>query len=291
MIRASLFTSVIVTLAGIVMLAGCAESTGGAMKAEQTAKVNTLGVRLAAYGKYQDAGWDHLQSIGVHHVEIPVPAPDQVAATQARLREHHLSAIMLTGKTDLSKPESVQELAGQLKICEQMGVKRMFLSAKSNGAEKSAVYDRLRQAGDIAARHGVIIVLETHPDLMVNGDVILQTMKAVHHPNVRSNFDTGNLYFYNEGIDAVTELKKAIDYVASVHLKETDGKPQSWHFPALGKGVVDFAGVIKTLNAHGFYGPFTIEIEGTKGVELNEQQTQQEVADSVSYLRKIAKFD
>jgi L-ribulose-5-phosphate 3-epimerase len=291
MIRASIYTSVMATLAGGLLLAGCAESTGGVMQTEQTAKANTLGVRMLAYGKYQDAAWDHLASIGVHYVEIPMPAPGDVAATQAKLREHKLAAIMLTGKTDLSKPECVQELAGQLKVCEQMGVKRMFLSAKSNGAEKSVVYDRLRQAGEIAAKHGVIIVLETHPDLMVNGDVILQTMKGIHSPNVRSNFDTGNLYFYNEGIDAVTELKKVIDYVASVHLKETDGKPQSWNFPALGKGVVDFPGVIKTLNAHGFYGPFVIEIEGIKGVELNEQQTKQEVADSVTYLRKIAKFE
>src|SRR5690349_25130552 len=32
-----------------------------------------LACRLASYGKYQDAAWDHLLSIGVHHVFMSVP--------------------------------------------------------------------------------------------------------------------------------------------------------------------------------------------------------------------------
>ena len=59
MIRGSIY-AVVIVIAGGLLLAGCAESTGGVMQVEQTAKVNTLGVRMLAYGKYQDAGWEHL---------------------------------------------------------------------------------------------------------------------------------------------------------------------------------------------------------------------------------------
>jgi sugar phosphate isomerase/epimerase len=104
---------------------------------------------------------------------------------------------------------------------------------------------------------------------------------------VRVNFDTANVYYYNRDVDAVTELKKLIEYVASVHLKETNGQYETWHFPALGKGVVDFPEIFRLLNARGFYGPFTMELEGIKGEEWDEAATIQCVADSVAYLRRI----
>lgn len=277
-----------------LLLAGCSQSSSSKSWMsgfQEKKKVNTIGVRMLAYGKYQEAGWSHLPTIGVRNVEIPVPPPDQIDAVKQKLADHGLTAVLLTGKTDLSKSESVGELAGQLRVCEQMGVKYMFLSAKSNGAPKELVYNRLRQAGEIAHKHSVTIVLETHPDLCVNGDVALQTMKAVNHPNVRVNFDTGNIYFYNQNVDVVAELKKIMPYVASVHLKDI-GAPayQTWNFPALGAGMVNFPGVIELLNERDFTGPFVIEIEGIKGTEWDEATTTQTVADSLVYLRKIGQW-
>ncbi|MDQ1256524.1 MAG: L-ribulose-5-phosphate 3-epimerase, partial [Candidatus Hydrogenedentes bacterium] len=208
----------------------------------------------------------------------------------ARLKESGLTALVVRGNTDLSKESCVDELAVQLATCEKMGVKYMFLSAKRNGAEKEVVYDRLRKAGDIAQQHGVTITLETHPDLGTNGDVHVETMKAVNHPNIRVNFDTGNITYYNEGTDAVAELKKTIDYVATVELKDHTGGLEAWNFPALGKGDTDFPGIFRVLDEKGYAGPITIEFEGVKGVELTEEQTKAAIAESVAHLKSIARF-
>ncbi len=137
-----------------------------------------------------------------------------------------------------------------------------FFRRSIPGVSKEVAYQRLRRAGDVARKHGVIIVLETHRDLGANGDVHLETMRRVNHPNVRVNFDTGNITFYNRGTDAVTELKKIIDYVATVELKDHNGKYMDWNFPVLGKGVVDFPGILKVLEEHHFHGPITMEVEG-----------------------------
>ena len=104
------------------------------------------------------------------------------------------------------------------------------------------------------------------------------------------NFDTGNITFYNRGTDAVSELKKIIDYVATVELKDHDGKYMDWNFPTLGKGVVDFPGVLKVLEEHKYRGPITIEVEGVKGVEMNEAQTKRYIADSVKYIQSLGNF-
>jgi sugar phosphate isomerase/epimerase len=249
-----------------------------------------LACRLTSYGKFEETAWTHMPSIGLHYVFLAVPAADQADGIVKKLKEHNLSPLVMRGNTDLSKESSVGELGAQLATCGKMGVKYMFLSPKRNGAEKAVVFDRLRKAGDIAKQHGVIIVLETHPDIGTNGDVHVETMKAINHPNVRVNFDTGNITYYNKGADAVAELEKCIDYVATVEFKDHDGKLESWSFPPLGKGVVKFPAILKVLEEHKFGGPVTIEFEGTKGVELSEGDTQKAIADSVAYLKSVGTF-
>ena len=197
---------------------------------------------------------------------------------------------MLRGDTDLGRASSVDELAGQLAVCEKMGVKYMFLSPKHTGVSKEVACERLRRVGDVARRHGVTIVLETHPDLGANADAHRETMRRINHPNVRVNFDTGNITFYNKGTDAVAELKKIIDYVATVEVKDHSGQYKDWNFPVLGKGVVDFPAVLKVLEEHHFHGPITIEVEGVQGVEMDEAQTKRYIAESVKYIQSLGNF-
>jgi sugar phosphate isomerase/epimerase len=252
--------------------------------------VNALACRLANYGQFQDTAWTHLPEIGIKHVFMDVPSPDEVEATKRKLARHGLTAVVLRGNADLARPSSINELAVQLETCEKMGVKYMFLSPKHTGVPKEVAYKRLRQAGDIARKHGVTISLETHPDLGTNGDTHLETMKKVNHPNVRVNFDTGNITFYNKNTDAPAELKKVIDYVATVELKEHNGQYRTWNFPTFGKGVVNIASVLRILEEHNYSGPITIEIEGIKGKAWDEAKTKKAIADSAAYVRKLGRF-
>lgn len=249
-----------------------------------------LAVRIMSYGKYQDSAWAHLKEIGVRYIFLAVPAPADVEATQAKLKEFGLTAIVLRGNTDLAKEGCVEELAGQLAICQKMGVKFMFLSAKLNGADKGVVLERLRKAGDIAQRLGIAITLETHPELGTNGDVQLETMKALNHTNVRVNFDTANITYYNKNTDAVTELKKSIDFVGTMEFKDHTGEFETWNFPVLGKGRVNFPEIVKIMKEHHYAGPVTLEFEGVKGVELSEADTKQAIAESVAYVRALGVF-
>jgi sugar phosphate isomerase/epimerase len=250
-----------------------------------------LACRLASYGKYQEAAWKHLRSIGVHHVLLSVPEPAQITAVRQRLDAHQLKPLVMRGQADLGEQGSVHELAAQIEICAQMNTHYMFISPKHSGTSKDTAYDRLRQVGKIAERHGIIVVLETHPDLGTNAETHRDTMKHVDHPNVRVNFDTGNITYYNEGADVVTELTRIINYVATVELKDHAGQALTWDFPPLGQGKINFAGVLEVLKSHGYDGPITIEVEGIEGITWDEEQTKQAIADSVAFLRRLAQFD
>jgi L-ribulose-5-phosphate 3-epimerase len=180
-----------------------------------------------------------------------------------------------------------ERVAALMPAFEALACRLMFASAQRGELPAETAYKRLREAGEAAGAHGVTIALETHPDLMTNAEVALQTMRAVDHPHVRMNFDTANLYFYNRGIDCVEQLRKVVRYVAAVHLKDTDGGYRHWHFPALGEGIVDFAGLFEVLDQAGFDGPCTLEIEGIEGEEKTEQLVCERVAASVNHLRKL----
>ncbi len=246
-----------------------------------------IACRLASYGKFQDRAWSHLPEIGIRLIEMPVPAIGEHKDVKKRLADHGLHVSSFQALCDVSKPEAVEIMRPQLETCHAFGVQICFLSAKAGETDKSAVYKRLEAIGDEAGKLGVTVAMETHPDLITNGDIAYQTMNAIDHPHVRVNFDTANIYYYNQGRTAVGELAKIIDEVISVHLKDTSGGYQEWNFPVLGTGVVDFPHIFQMLAARGFTGPYTMELEGTKGIERDEVAQLQYVADSASYLRTL----
>lgn len=266
----------------------CAVRTGQLCPAGTT---NRLACRLANYGDHQGIALPHLQHLGVRYVFMNVPEPGAVEQEMAALSQYRLEPLVLRASTDLSKESSVEELGQQAATCEKMGVKFMFLSAKRNDAPKEAVYDRLRRAGDLAAKHGVTIALETHPDLGTNAEVHLETMRAINHPNIRVNFDSANITYYNKNTDAVTELRKIIDYVATVEIKDHTGEFETWNFPAVGQGVVDVPALLALLREHGYTGPITLEFEGIEGVELSELETKLAIAESIAYIRSLGSYE
>ena len=248
---------------------------------------NLLACRTASYGKFSESAWGHLPTIGVRNVEIDAPGPDEVDQVKARLERHGLSATSLQCPVEIEADDADDRLTPALDAAKDLGAGLLFVSVHAGDLDKGVVYERLRRCGARAAEYGVTIGMETHPDLITNAAVAAETMRGVDHPNVRVNYDTANIHYYNRDVDHVDEMEKVIDYIGSMHLKDTDGAYKTWCFPTFGQGIVDFKTVFDRLNAHGFYGPFTMEIEGVEGESLNEEETCRRVADSVAHLRSI----
>ena len=248
---------------------------------------NLLACRTASYGKFSESAYAHLPTTGVHHVEIDAPAPDQVAGVKSRLEDHGLSASSLQCPVEVQYDDVDTRLTPHLDAAAALGAGLLFVSVQAGELDKRVVYERLHRCGAKAAEYGITIGMETHPDLITNAAVALETMGGVDHPNVRVNYDTANIHYYNRDVDHVDEMEKVIDCIGSMHLKDTDGRYKTWCFPTFGEGIVDFKTVFDRLNAHGFYGPFTMEIEGVEGESLNEEETCRRVADSVAHLRSV----
>ncbi len=247
--------------------------------------------RTSCYGQYSgdlDRVASDLQENGIRWIEIPLPAVEEIGSTLAWWSTFGISPLSVIGKADFADgPLFVQRIEDQCRIASALGASYLFLSLKRGDIPEQEVYSLLQRAGDRAARQDVTVVLETHPDLATNAEIALATMTGVDHPSIRINFDTANIFFYNRGCTAEGELEKILPWVASVHLKDTNGVYQAWHFPALGEGVVKFRRIIEMLDSRGYRGPYTLELEGIKNEEPSWDLYSSRVADSVQYLRSL----
>jgi len=252
---------------------------------------NILSIRPGSFGKAAGRAYEEMQKIGLKYVEVCAGHPSKVPAEREKYEKFGIQAATISGRVDIQSEICAAKFEPHAVACQAAGADRMFVSVKADELDLRIAYARLYECGEVAKQYGVTICMETHPDLITNMEVALQTMKGVDHPNVRVNFDTANIYYYNEGIDGVEELKKILDYVEAVHLKETNGAPKTWYFPTFGdeKGIVKWTETFGLLNGRGFHGPFTMEIEGCEGdaEKMEEDDYVKRVADSVEHLRGL----
>lgn len=250
-----------------------------------------LSCRPGSFRTARGEAYAHLAAWGVRYVEIPLPKPEETEAVLRELERHGLAAASLQVPTDVGDPELAARYgAAARRVREEFGADYIFTSVRAGEHGMEAACAALVRAGEAAARHGVTIVLETHPDLCTNGAVAAATMRAVDHPNVRLNWDPANVYFYNEHCDGGAEFERALPFIAAVHLKDTGGGFRAWDFAALGDGVVDFAHLLGRLRERGFRGPCTMEIEGVRGEQLSPEQYVARIQKSVAHLRALGYF-
>jgi inosose dehydratase len=146
----------------------------------------------------------------------------------------------------------------------------------------------MRYAGDFAADHDVRLGIETHLGLTHSGALVGRLLDEVDHPSVGVTYDTGNIYFYNDDVDPVEDVKHVLGRVVAVHLKDTAGGKGDWAgFCDLGDGKVDLPAIVQALDGVGFLGPYAIELEAKVGQDANRADCLLSIERSLAHLRRI----
>ncbi len=262
-----------------------------------------------SYGRFGgQAALDHLPQAGIHWLELPIRtagAPaffgdepllttassfDQIAQVKRRIADAglYVSSCNITSGNPL-EPEVLQIILQKLDMVAGFDVELVVGGAgeAETQAERETLFDHLQKIGDHAAGLGLVYCFETHPGVCQHPDSMLETMQLLNHPHLRLNFDTGNVLYYNEGVDLYEGLKQVREFVQHVHLKDTNGNYREWHFPALGAGgAVDFLKIKQLLEEVGFTGPYSLELEGIEGEpEQSLSDYQNRMTESVAHLK------
>ena len=259
----------------------------------------------AAVEQIRETGIDHLELALRGHDFGGLVIPEVGGHHRARRRQQGRGAFLehLTrhgvkisgcnvGGADIRTVEGVELTERRLRFAARwFGVAVCVSGAgqPADAAERRTIVEHLRRLGDTAGENGITLALETHKGPTQNAKAMLSLMSEVDHPQVRLNFDTGNIAYYNSDVDPCDELEKVKHLVRNVHLKDNRGGFEEWYFPAVGDGgKVDFVRVREILDKVGFAGPYTIEIEGIGGEpEPGLEGRQQRVTRSVRHLIRV----
>ena len=132
---------------------------------------NLIACRLGCYAGFRDQVWTHLPQTGLNHLEIDVPTPAEAPELKARLKDHGLAISSMQGTLDVKQDDVANQLRPQFDIMGEFDTPTMFVSVSRGDQDEDITWPRLRAAGDLAAQHKVTLVLETHPNLITNGDI------------------------------------------------------------------------------------------------------------------------
>ena len=224
------------------------------------------------------------------------------AEIKARLDETGVDRVLGWGHPEGlwggDKPDELEALKRHLPQTRKLGSTRMRIVAASMNYAKSPreeligkVIPLLAEATKAAEEEGVVLALENHIDFTYRE--IVRIIEAVGSPNLRVNFDTGNcLRLFEDPVDAATRLAP---YTISTHTKDIatrrkGGSPSDnftwWPACVAGEGVIDMPGVVKALQAGGFDGSLSLEVDliGEQWSMLAEEEI---VTRSLAYLRTL----
>lgn len=255
-----------------------------------------ISTRPANYGPFSLMAFEHAGQVDIKYLELDGSTSVDMLNDILEDDEVNFKVGSFVFSFDAADDSCVADFE---KACEKnkgIDYEYFFSSVKANGLIKKKAmkkaYANLKKIGDIAQKYGKFISMETHPPFCNNADIMLETMKNVDSPGVKINFDTANIYFFNElkPGEGLEEMKKVLPYIGSLHVKQTNGKNKEWYFPALDddEGVVDFKEVFKIMDDAGFDGIYTIELEGTPDLPLknmNEEQAKNIIKHSIDHLR------
>ena len=268
-----------------------------------------------SYGSYgPQAAIERLCSAGIQYLELPIrtqgvmsifretpllthrSTPADIASLEKLLAQHdvQLASCNLTGGNPLDE-ETVSLLKKKLDVAHALGVTVVVGGAGEvqDESQLPELYGHLKEIGDYAGNLGITYCFETHPGLCESHYAMLETMQVLDHPQLRLNFDTANILYYNRHVEGEIALAKVCQFVKHLHLKDSLGEYRSWYFPALGEGgAVNFIRVLEIMRACGFAGPYSIEIEGIHGeAEPSLDEYHRRIVNSAQHLRDCGFFD
>jgi L-ribulose-5-phosphate 3-epimerase len=216
-----------------------------------------------AYAGIAEAGYRYVELSAVPGWTEHVDVRADPAETRARLDAHRLTAVSISGHSDLTTRDGLEHGLSVVRWAERYGLPIVNTAIGGHAhvdESEDAFMANIGTLADAAAAAGLVVALEIHGDLMATGAASIALLDRIGHPAVKINYDTANVEHYG-GVRAEDDLPAVADRVANVHLKDSRGGKGEWDFPAIGEGHVDFARVLAILHDAGYDGPYAVEVE------------------------------
>ena len=234
--------------------------------------LNPIACMTAGYpGHGLERVLEGIAKAGFQYIELiadpaRVPVDRMTSAGLAALRRQMAGAglvpISVAGHSDLVAPEGVTAFRRRMDLAAAIGARIVNTGSghTETKEEEERFFANMPELIKYAERSGIVIAFETHGGLTGTGEDARRTLERLGSPMCKVNYDTANVIYYR-GKRPEQDITAIADQVVHVHLKDKIGGEMEYNFPPLGEGTIDFRAVVRTLQASGYLGPYSIEIE------------------------------
>ncbi len=181
--------------------------------------VKAAGFRFVAWGTtHKENGRD-----------VPVLAkdapPDAARELAKRCRGMGLEPVMMFSTSYPEHPDGLAVHTQRLKQAGAAGVGQVLTFGHTKGGGRKLWVERLKALGLVAADNNVLLVVKQHGGETGTGEACAAITKEVDHPNVKVNYDAGNVLDYLDK-DPIPDIKACAAEVRSFCIKDHRNWPK-----------------------------------------------------------------
>lgn len=251
----------------------------------------------------------YVSAMGLRYVELSADVGahlytkilDDVPPMRAKklLDEFGLEAAAISIFTDFAihdaELDAMLGWAGKaIAYCHALGapILRVFACHIYNTYVDRSLVDRavrnIKRLVPVAEENGVRMAVENHCALTATGEDVVRLIEGVASPWFGANYDPANFVMTNEGeLDPIEAGRQIAPYIMHCHLKDpiyVGSGHKGYTCVALGKGTMDYPGVLRLLREIDYQGFLSIEYENSYDIVRGTR-------DGLAYLRQLMAED
>jgi sugar phosphate isomerase/epimerase len=181
--------------------------------------IKAAGYRFVAWGTtHREDGKD----VPVLAKDAPPAAAKELAK---RCRGMGLEPVLMFSTVYPEHPDGLTVLRQRILQASAAGVPQVLTFGHTKGGSRKLWVERFKELGPVAKDHGVTLVVKQHGGETGTGEACAAVTREVGHPNVKVNYDAGNVLDYLDK-DPIPDIKTCADEVRSFCIKDHRNWPK-----------------------------------------------------------------
>lgn len=210
--------------------------------------------------------------------DVPVlardAAPEKAKELAKKCRDMGLEPVMMFSGIYPEAKDGLEVLTQRLKQAGAAGVPQVLTFGHTKGGNHKLWVERFKLLGPVAKDNNVTLVVKQHGGETGTGEACAAITKEVNHPNVKVNYDAGNVLDYLDK-DPIPDIKLCATEVRSFCIKDHRNWPKDEDCgPGFGEidhykllHPVAFTGLTIPLACENIFAPLVPRPEKPEGVD------------------------
>jgi sugar phosphate isomerase/epimerase len=253
------------------------------------------GIKSAGYS-YVAWGTNHVESEGAK--ATPILASDdpleKAKDLGQRCRDIGLEPLMMFSQIYPEEKNALKILSNRLQQASAAKMPHVLTFGHTKGGNKQLWIERFKELGPIAKDLNVTLVVKQHGGETGSGAACAEITREVNHPNIKVNYDAGNVMDYLH-IDPLPDLKKCVEEVRGFCIKDHRMTPKDEDCgPGLGEidhykllQMVAFTGLSMPLCCENIFAPLLPRPEKPEGIDVLARRAREFLELVVTGLQKM----